>query len=110
MEVTHSIEGKSCIFYLEGDLAESGTSVCKEYMIPFLGDPSFQKIIFNFKGVRFVSSSGIGLLIGVFKSLQKRKATLILCDLVPDVQRVLALGGMDRIMKILGTEKEALDH
>lgn len=57
----------------------------------------------DFGGVTFMDSSGIGLVMGRFRNLQKNKAELTLINLPPNIYKVMKLSGIERLAKI---EKE----
>ena len=60
-------------------------------------------VIMDFGGVTFMDSSGIGLVMGRFKILQKKNARLNLTNLPPNIYKVMKLAGIERLAKI---EKE----
>ena len=60
-------------------------------------------VIMDFGGVTFMDSSGIGLVMGRYKILQKKNAKLHLTNLPPNIYKVMKLSGIERLAKI---EKE----
>lgn len=60
-------------------------------------------VIMDFGGVSFMDSSGIGLVMGRFKILQKNNARLNLTNLPPNIYKVMKLAGIEKLAKI---EKE----
>ena len=61
-------------------------------------------VIMDFGGVTFMDSSGIGLVMGRFKILQKKNARLNLTNLPPNIYKVMKLAGIEKLAKI---EKES---
>ena len=60
-------------------------------------------LIIDFGGVTFMDSSGIGLVMGRYRTLQKKGAKLNLTNLPPNIYKVMKLAGIERLAKI---EKE----
>ena len=60
-------------------------------------------LIMDFGRVSFMDSSGIGLVMGRYKTLQKKGAKLNLTNLPPNIYKVMKLAGIERLAKI---EKE----
>ncbi len=60
-------------------------------------------LIMDFSRVSFMDSSGIGLVMGRYRKLQKNGAKLNLTNLPPNIYKVMKLAGIERLAKI---EKE----
>ena len=59
-------------------------------------------LIFDFDGVNFMDSSGIGLIIGRYKLISKNGGQAIIVNLKPAVRRIFQMSG---IFKILTEDK-----
>lgn len=57
-------------------------------------------VILDFERVSFMDSSGIGLIMGRYKNLAKRNATLNICGASPYLYKMMRLSGIERIVKI----------
>lgn len=65
-------------------------------------------LILDMSAVDFVDSSGLGALVGVFKSIGPR-GDLALASLRPPVEKMLKLTRMDRVFRLFGTLDQALE-
>ncbi len=110
MQLSHRIENDVCIVAIEGNIALDGVSDVKSYVKPFLEDEAVQKIIINFEKVNFIDSSGIGLIVSIFKTLQQRQAKLALCSLSNKNNEIFNMTRLDKILNIYGSEDEALKN
>ena len=59
-------------------------------------------LVFDFEGVNFMDSSGIGLIMGRYKLINKHNGQAFLINLKPAVQKIFRMSG---IFKILSEEK-----
>jgi stage II sporulation protein AA (anti-sigma F factor antagonist) len=56
-------------------------------------------LIFDFSGVNFMDSSGIGVVIGRFKKVSQFGGKVAVVNLKPSIKRVFELGGLFKIIK-----------
>jgi len=110
MQLKHRIEDNVCIFSIEGNIALDGVSDVKSYIKPFLSDEDIKGIVINFESVNFIDSSGIGLIVSVFKNLQQRKASLTLCQLSAKNKEIFNMTRLDKILNIFDSEQEAIEN
>jgi len=65
------------------------------------------KVLLDFKPVKFMSSSALGMLIRVNKKCQEFKVNLKLCNIEPDIKQVFKITGLDKLFTIYKTAEEA---
>lgn len=66
------------------------------------------KLLLNFSGVKFLSSSMLGKLIVTYKECQKAKVDLKLSNIAPEILEVFKLTKLDRLLKIYDDEAAAM--
>ncbi len=69
---------------------------------------SVKNIIFDFSKLSFMDSSGLGMIMGRYKKVQKKGGVLIIASPKPQVMRILEMSGIMHIAKIEGSLKQAL--
>ena len=67
-----------------------------------------RKILLNFSGVTYISSGGLRVLLATAKKLKNPGDKFGLCNLSPEVMKILKLAGFTSIFSIYPTEGEAL--
>ena len=60
--------------------------------------------VLDFKGVTFMDSSGIAVVIHAYRRMMERQGSLKLRRVTPQPQKVLEAAGMDRLVSIEGRE------
>ena len=108
MKLEHRKQDSVCILNVEGNIAFEKVGEVKNYVKPLLADDSISAILINFQKVEFIDSSGIGLIVSIFKTLQQRQAKLILSDLSKKNSEIFNMTRLDKIISIYSTEAEAL--
>ena len=74
MVFNHRIDKSICVVSIEGNIALDGVNEAKEYLRPLLENKDVKGLLINFAQVNFIDSSGIGLIVSIFKTLQQREA------------------------------------
>ncbi len=57
-------------------------------------------LVLDFQDVTFMDSSGIGLIMGRYRTLQPLGGEILLCRPAPHIKRILRLAGMERLATI----------
>ena len=63
-----------------------------------------RKAIFNFSGVTFMDSAGIGMIIGRYKLLSMLSGELEIINVKPQVEKILKMSGILKIINIYNPE------
>ncbi len=79
----------------------------KGYLVDLINNGN-NRIILNLNNVTFVDSSGLGVMIALFKTL-KDKGQLALCEIKSPIMQLFTLTRTDRIFSIYHLESEALE-
>ena len=99
MEVKYSHLNDKLIFALSGELDEHYAKGVKEYMDGILTKfPQINQVIFNMSGLKFMDSTGIGMLLGRYKKLKKQGVTCYIEEPTVSVEKVLELSGIYQVM------------
>jgi len=67
------------------------------------------RVVLNFREVRFMSSSMLGVLLKFSKKVKASDGQLKLCCIAPHLKEVFKITKFDRILEIFDDETEALD-
>lgn len=107
MKFDHSTENNICVVNIDGNIALDGTNEVKEYVKPFMEDADLQGIILDFSKVNFIDSSGIGLIVSIFKMLQVKQTKLVLAALNKKNREIFNMTRLDKILTICDTLEDA---
>ena len=107
MKITHRVENHICLFDIEGNIVVEKIGQFKNYLDPFVNNPSFTGIAINFANVGVIDSSGIGVIVSLYKSLKQRQARLVLYQLGPQNRETLEINQLNQFISFYSTEQEA---
>ncbi len=85
---------------LKGDIDHHAATALKKKLDAFIA-ASEGDVVLDFSGVGFMDSSGIGLLIGRYKKLRAKGATLYAKNLNAQLTKVFRISGLSGIIKKL---------
>jgi anti-sigma B factor antagonist len=107
LRVKTQVSGDVFIFFCEGRIVfgDEG-SVLRERIGSML--PGTAKVVVNLKGVDYIDSGGLGILVGLFVSARNRGGELKLVSPRKRVKDVLRDTNLDRIFQVYGNNDEAV--
>lgn len=100
MPVKINATGEVLTVYLEGELDHHAAKTVREEIDTAVDFNMPSLLILDFGNVSFMDSSGIGLVMGRYRNLQKNGAKLHLTNLPPTIYKVMKLAGVERLAKI----------
>ena len=91
--------------YPVGDLDMATAGLMKEEIETILHNRlGVKTLVVNLKQIRFIDSSGLGMLIGCYKYMQGRGGGMMLVSAGKSLYRLLELSGMKKLMPVLCEE------
>ena len=90
----------------EVDVATCG--LLRSVLLRIVTDEDFRGLVVNLAGVRFIDSTGLGVLAGVWRRVAATTAHLALAAPAPQVQRVLDTAGLTKVLPVYDAEADAV--
>ena len=92
--------GEVVTVYLTGEIDHHSAKGIREQIDSAIEFNMPSLLVLDFGGVTFMDSSGIGLVMGRYRNLQKNGATLSLINLPLNIYKVMKLSGIEKLAKI----------
>lgn len=108
MDVSNRIDEGIFIAAIRGDFLLDEAKEFKSYIKPHLENNSLKGILINFKNVDVLDSSGIGLLVSIFRNSQKKGKLFGICDLNNENMEKLVFTQLNKVLTIYDIEENAL--
>lgn len=96
------------IIILMGELDHHSAEEVRVKIDDRIDRDNIRKVILNFRGVTFMDSSGIGVVIGRYKKMQNRNGKLCVTEINKTVNKVFEISGMYKIIEVYGNIDEAI--
>ena len=90
---------------LTGELDQCSASGIRRDLDTLISDPRVRHLVIGLNDMPFMDSSGLGVILGRYRTMQVRGGTVALMHLLPQVKRVYDLSGLARIIPVIGEEK-----
>lgn len=100
MIIELSGEDRLLIVRMDGELDHNSAEQVKNRIEKEIRRTGALNIAFDFSGVSFMDSSGIGLVMGRFKTVESLGGKIILYGMNNYIERIMRMSGIERIAEI----------
>jgi len=109
MKIMTMIKQGVLIIRLEGELDMHSADEFRSTVDRALDASGAKKILLSLKGVSFIDSSGLGVILGRYKRINMVGGLLLVAYVQPQVEKILELAGLLNIISVYKSETEALE-
>jgi stage II sporulation protein AA (anti-sigma F factor antagonist) len=96
------------IVRVEGELDMHVADEFRHTVDDALASSGARNLLLNLKGVTFVDSSGLGVILGRYKKVAALGGKMNAANVRPQVARIFEFSGLPRIIRLCASESEAL--
>lgn len=100
MKIEYLKENRTLILKIDGEIDHHSCEIIKKEADYEIQKKSPKKLIFDFKNVNFMDSSGIGLIIGRYKYLLRIGGETEIINANKEIKRILDMSGIFKIIPI----------
>ena len=86
---------------IQGELDHFSAQSVRRELDGLIDDPGVKKLVLDVKDMSFMDSSGIGVILGRYRTLSQRGGSVAVKNMNPQVKKVFLLTGMDQIIKMM---------
>lgn len=97
MAVEINVTGEVVTAYLKGELDHHTARTMREEIDNAIELNMPTMLVLNFGEISFMDSSGIGLVMGRYRNLQKTGAGLHITDTPPQIRKMLKIAGIEKL-------------
>lgn len=108
MEAKMKLAGSTLVVRMVGELDHHAVDGLRNKIDRKLSEQQIRNILFDFKGVNFMDSSGLGLVLGRYRIVTEKGGRVMACCLSPRVQRVFEMSGLQSRIPVYQSEQDAL--
>lgn len=65
-------------------------------------------LVISFSGIDFMDSSGLGLILGRYRTMTQHRGNMALCEVSPALRRLFELSGILKIIPVHASETESI--
>lgn len=108
MQINFEIKNKILIVMIEGELDHHTSMEIRDRIDKEMNRNKTKNLILDFTNLTFMDSSGIGVILGRYKNIQKRNGKLIIVNPNPQVIRIITISGLHKIVPVFSDMEDAL--
>lgn len=102
-------KGPVSIITFDGEIVFENSNKTKNKAKEILRVEGVDQVIVDLSRVPYLDSSGVGVLISLFKSIREKEGRLVLASPTKKVERVIELTLLHRIMEVYDNVNEAME-
>ena len=110
LRLSTQVNNNVCVIAIDGNIVADGAYELNQYVMPFLNNKAVKGIVLNLQKSTYMDSSGIGIVVKIFKTLKARGAKFVLCQIHPKFKEVLKTVQLLDLFTVCETEEEAVNH
>lgn len=107
VEISLNIKKNTLTARLFGELDHHTAKEVKNSIEEVIKNKDIKNLIFDFSDLTFMDSSGIGVIVGRYKLINSLGGQVAIIGAKNNIQKLLFMSGIDKIMKIFNTAEEA---
>ncbi len=100
MSVRIVVKGEVVTACLEGEIDHHSAAEMRQEIDQSVADHHPTLLVLDFKNISFMDSSGIGLVMGRYKTVSEIGGELAIINTSPQIGKVMRLAGMERLAQI----------
>lgn len=105
--ISSKLVGKTMYVGLDGELDESTAVYTRTKLDAVLSDERIAKVVVELSQLKFMDSTGIGVLLGRYKRMKTRGVSVYLANPTKSIDKILTLSGLYGIMPKVESREEA---
>lgn len=108
MEIKKEVKNGVAVIYLSGNLlGENANAPVLDYLKEQV-ESGTRKVVFNLDGLKFINSTGLGMLMTAITRVRNAGGEMYLCN-VPDIMsKILRMMKLESTFPIIASEQEAV--
>lgn len=109
MKIDEKTVNNISILTIHGNLAMAENNDLKKFFQVEFDDSNIKGLILDLKGTEYIDSSGIGLIISMYKTLKQKEKKFILASLNDKTRELLNITKLDKILTVAQNEEKAIE-
>ncbi|NLM52570.1 MAG: anti-sigma F factor antagonist [Firmicutes bacterium] len=100
--------GTTLIVRMVGELDHHAAEKLRTKIDAKLKREGVRDLLFDFQGVQFMDSSGLGMVLGRYKLVSAKGGKVLACGLNQRIKRIFEMAGLQKRITICRSEEDAL--
>ncbi|MBQ7656509.1 MAG: anti-sigma factor antagonist [Clostridia bacterium] len=84
-----------------GELDHYSAQTIRRELDALIAEPGVKRLVLDLRDMTFMDSSGIGVILGRYRTMRERGGSVAVKNMNPQVERVFTLSGMRQVIQTL---------
>ncbi|GEO25744.1 anti-sigma F factor antagonist [Alicyclobacillus acidoterrestris] len=108
MPVNSRYENGVLVIRLQGELDHHAVEKIRDDIEAQLAKTDYQGLVMSFRNIEFMDSSGLGLILGRFRSISQHGGQMALCEVGPSLKKLFEMSGLLKVLPLYEAEDLAV--
>ncbi|SIS62472.1 anti-sigma F factor antagonist [Alicyclobacillus vulcanalis] len=108
MSVVTKLERGIVVIELKGELDHHAVEQIRDRIEEQLSEHGYRGLVMSFRNIDFMDSSGLGLILGRYRSVSERGGKMALCEVNPTLRRLFEMSGLLKVIPVYDSEEAAV--
>ncbi|WP_249226463.1 anti-sigma F factor antagonist [Alicyclobacillus mengziensis] len=108
MQIDKDVVGGVLVVRLRGELDHHAVEPLRDEIEQSLENTHYRGLVLSFQGIDFMDSSGLGLILGRYRTLSARSGKMALCEVNTNLRKIFELSGIFKVVPVYASEQAAL--
>ncbi|EPZ48910.1 anti-sigma F factor antagonist [Alicyclobacillus acidoterrestris] len=108
MPVNSRYENGVLVISLQGELDHHAVEKIRDDIEAQLAKTDYQGLVMSFRNIEFMDSSGLGLILGRFRSISQHGGQMALCEVGPSLKKLFEMSGLLKVLPLYEAEDLAV--
>ena len=109
MEINYTVRKNVMLVEFDGELDHHAASSAREEIDRIAAEQGVTDIIFDFAGVSFMDSSGIGVILGRYRRVNEKGGRIAITSCSVNIRSILNMAGIFSLTDYFDTSEEAFE-
>ena len=107
--MTKILIGNSLVVKINGEMDHSNSNGYRQEIDNEIRNRPVKNLIFDFKDLDFMDSSGIGMILGRYKTIKSLNGNVMIASPKKQVEKIINISGLHKIIPIYETTDKAIN-
>lgn len=108
MPVETRFEQGVLVIHLQGELDHHAVEQIRENIEQQLSENHYQGLVMSFRHIDFMDSSGLGLILGRYRTVTEHGGKMALCEVGPSLRKLFDMSGVLKVLSVFDDEQVAV--
>lgn len=103
-----SVTNGILVVRMHGELDHHAVESIRNDIELALENTHYRGLVLSFRGIDFMDSSGLGLILGRYRTVAQKNRKMALCEVNPALQKIFEMSGILKIVPVYDIEASAV--